>query len=653
MNRLSKERSAYLRHASHQKINWYSWSDEPFNKAESEGKPLFLSSGAVWCHWCHVMAKESFEDTAVADILNKEYICIKLDRDERPDVDRRYQQAVMAMGYGSGWPLSVFLTHEKKPFYGGTYFPPDDSFGRPGFIKVLQTVAEFYSNKKDDLYDYTGKILDHLKSTSSPPGELNRKSIDDAVSRVIAEFDPENGGFGKSPKFPMPGAIGLLINRFFFTKDSSIADIVKKTLTGMASGGFHDQLGGGFHRYSVDESWSIPHFEKMSDDNAWLLRNYADAYALFGDDIFRKTAEGSADYILKTLSDPEGGYYASQDADVSPDDEGGYFIWHEDEFREVLDEDEFKVLSLYYLGEFGSMPHDRSKRVLYISASPEDIADKIGFSIDKVQSLINTGVTKLLNKRELREMPYIDKAIYASVNGMMAASFLNAFKALNRDDLKEHALKTLDRVIASHYRNGELDHIEGVKAMLDDYIHMTDALLSAYEVTASKRYISYAVELMDICIDRLWDDEEGGLFDSEESLLDIHIKGVDDIPHPSSNSIALIQLIKLHEITGDEKYMEYAKKSLEHFINAAEEMGIHSSHFFSALDASFNLLKLTVNNTPGSRIGRAVLKMFHPYSVFHYESGKGGIVPCIGKVCYEPIITPGGLTKFLKTISVN
>lgn len=648
MNRLSKENSAYLRHASHHKIDWYPWSDEAFIKAGLEDKPVFLSTGAVWCHWCHVMAKESFEDDEVAEILNEKFVCIKLDRDERPDVDRRYQQAVSSMGYGSGWPLSVFLTPDKKPFYGGTYFAPDDSFGRPGFKKVLAAVSDFYSSRRDEVNEYTVKMLDFLKERPSVSGEPDRNSINNAISKIMDEFDTVNGGFGSFPKFPMPGAIGLLMNRYFFTKDESVSNAARKTLLSMANGGFYDQLAGGFHRYSVDASWNVPHFEKIADDNAWLLRNYADAYALFKDEHFRDIAEGIIGFIKIVLSDPEGGFYTSQDADVTPDDEGGYFTWTKDEFRESLDDEEFNVLSLYFLHTGGAMHHDPSRMVIRPWMSLKDLAEKTGLDNSRLANIIRTGRSKLLARRQLRTMPFIDKAMYTSINGMLISSLLNSYKVFHNKEIRDIAIKGLDKIMRMNYKNGKLLHIEGVDAFLEDYVHITDALISAYEVTASGSYISIAEEIVNICIERLWDREEGGFLDSEESLLDIRVKSIYDIPHPSPNSTAIIMLMKLYHITGDDKYKGYADASLKCFSARAEETGIHAASFFTALDAGFNMLKLKVQSLPESELARSALTVYYPYKAIMFEADNGRIIPCIGNACFDPITDPAGLKNFIE-----
>jgi uncharacterized protein YyaL (SSP411 family) len=391
MNRLSNEKSPYLKHAAEQPIDWYPWSDEPFLRAEREGKAVFLSSGGVWCHWCHVMAKESFENDEVATLLNELFVSVKLDRDERPDIDRRYQQAVALMGGGGGWPLSVFLTPDRRPFFGGTYFPPDDRYGRPGFIKVLRSVHEFYQSRKGEAVQYGVRIMDALKSEALEAGELSRDSLESAKISMLGHFDEQHGGFGASPKFPMPGALEFLLHQAATQKDRTAENAVRTSLDMMALGGFHDHLGGGFHRYSVDEAWFVPHFEKMADDNAWLLRNYVDAYALFGEERYKEVAKGIIRFVREVLSDPAGGFFASQDADVTPDDEGGYFTWTDEDFKRVLTIEEYEVLSLRFFHERGVLPHDQDKKVLCAAKGVREIAGTLGMSEEAVTTIIARG----------------------------------------------------------------------------------------------------------------------------------------------------------------------------------------------------------------------------------------------------------------------
>ncbi|RJQ15090.1 MAG: thioredoxin domain-containing protein [Nitrospiraceae bacterium] len=647
MNRLSKENSAYLKHSIDQKIDWYPWSEEAFNTARKEDKPVFLSSGAVWCHWCHVMAKECFYDDDTARLLNENFVSIKLDRDERPDVDRRYQIAVADMGSGGGWPLSVFLTHDKRPFFGGTYFPPEDRAGRPGFKKVLGAVIDLYRTKRDDIALYTDRLVNAMKAGPVTEEELSETALDDAVKDILPVFDALHGGFGSAPKFPMSGAVEFLINRYFLSRNGPAGYAARKTLESMATGGFCDQLGGGFHRYSTDEAWIVPHFEKMADDNAWLLRNYLSAYSVFGDEIFREAANGIIAFISNVLSDPEGGFYASQDADVTPDDEGGYFTWTEDDFRKALDEEECAILSMHLMHERGTMHHDRSKKVLFVAMSAEEIAAKTGKDAEEVLRIIKSGKAKLLRERNMRQPPFIDRTFYTSINGMLASAYLRAYRIFKDMSLKEFALRSLDRTMQTRFVDDRLFHADGVNALLDDYAYLVEALISAYEVTGEISCLERAERTMELCIEKLWDKDEGGFFDTDDPVLGIRIKGIEDIPHPSGNSICIMLLLKLHFITKNDKYFRHAEKALSAFSANAKNIGIHAGHYFCALDAYFNPLKLTVNALPSSSISGAVLSSSVPYVNLSYGEDMGRVTPCIRDACFGPVDSPEGLVKFI------
>ena len=651
MSRLSREKSAYLKHAANQKVDWYPWSDEAFERAKTEDKPVFLSTGAIWCHWCHVMAKECFENEQIAKTMNELFINVKLDRDERPDIDRRYQQAVSAMSGGSGWPLSVFLTHEGKPFYGGTYFPPEDGHGRPGFRKVLMTVADFYKTKKDTIAEYTGNLLDYLTPEHLSPGEIHKGIADKAESAVLAEFDAENGGFGTSPKFPMPGTMEFLINRHFLGGREATGYVIKKTLESMARGGFHDQLEGGFHRYSVDAAWTIPHFEKMADDNSWLLKNYIDAYFLFGEEYFREVAEGIARFIMDVLADPGGGFYASQDADVTPDDEGGYFTWTEEDFRRVLNDEEYGVVSRYFFSEKGAMHHDPSKKVLCIATAPETIAGETGLELKRVRGLIAGGKKKLLAERNRRKAPFVDTSLYTSLNGMLAASFLHAFRVLGDEGLRDFALKSIARILKTNSEGEELRHWEGVKAVLDDYVHIIRALVNAYEVTGGRSYLDRADRLMETCIRKFWDGSSGGFFDTETEVLGGRNKTIEDIPHPSANSLGIILMLKLYNMTEKDVYYRHAETSLKVFSGRVHDMGIHAGCYFSALDAYYHMIRLAVDVSPHSELAEAAVMSLNPHGSLVYGPDRGCVTPCINGVCLEPLSDPRALRAFLRNPS--
>jgi uncharacterized protein YyaL (SSP411 family) len=648
MNRLAKEKAAYLRHSATQRIDWYPWSEEAFERAKLEDKPVFLSSGAIWCHWCHVMAKECFENDEIIELLNERCINIKLDRDERPDIDRIYQQAVAAMGSGGGWPLSVFLTPDKKPFFGGTYFPPEERYGRPGFKDVLSKVADFYRSHKDEIEEFGLKLMDFLKPKPVMPGAIDESFLEDGVAVILSEFDPQNGGFGTAPKFPMPGAIEFLADHYFVSRKESVGHVIKSTLRSMGKGGVHDQLGGGFHRYSTDGEWFIPHFEKMADDNAWLLKNYVDAYCLLGDDYFRDVALGIIRFVREVLSDPEGGFYASQDADVTPDDEGGYFTWTEEDFRKTLNEEEYRMLSLHLFHEKGSMHHDRSKRVLFVAREAEEIARETGSGLKAVKEILSTGKEKLLRSRSGRESPLIDRTLYTSLNGLFISAYLKAYRAFRDTSLKDFALKSLERIMKIRFINDELLHTEGVKALLDDYMQIVDAFIAAYEITGDTTYGREADVLMETCIAQFWDREGGGFFDAENAIGGVRLKGIEDIPHPSANSLGIMNLVKLHYMTNKDAYSQFAETALKAFASRTKDMGIHAAYYLCAMDAYLHVMKLDMKAAPRSGFADAALSTFNPYTIIVYGEDRGYVTPCRRGSCYEAMYSPDSLRDFLR-----
>jgi len=644
MNRLANEKSAYLKHAAHQKVDWYSWSDEAFERARREDKPVFLSTGAAWCHWCHVMAKESFEDDETAGLLNGLFIAVKLDRDERPDIDRRYQQAVAAMGSGGGWPLSVFLTPEKEPFFGGTYFPPEDIHGRPGFKKVLKAVSDFYKTKRGEAGEYARKVMEALKHEALSMGDINESLLAEAERAMLSLVDHENGGFGMAPKFPMPGAVEFFLRRSVKSPDRSAGHAAHRMLEAMAGGGFHDQLGGGFHRYSVDAAWIVPHFEKMADDNAGLLKNYVDGYAMFGDERFRDVAMGIITFTREVLSDPAGGFYASQDADVTPDDEGGYFTWTEEEFRDVLDPEEYAVLAAFLLHDSGRMHHAPEKNVLYAPRPLKEIARSLGKNVDDLQRLIQNGKKKLLAARTRRETPFIDTTLYTSLNGMLISAYFHAYAVLGDASIKEFGVKSLERILRERLVSGRLMHTEAVPAVLDDYVHLIDALIAAYEATAEKRYLQQADELMTVCLQKFYDAGEGGFFDTEDEVLGIRLKRIEDVPHPSANAVAIMVLLKLFHLTGKDGYRRSAEQTLRIFAGVAREMNVHAGSYFCALEASFRMLKLAVEAAPEGGLAKAARALAgHTYTAIVYGEDHSRVIPCKQDVCYEPLMDPARL----------
>src|SRR5438876_3428131 len=528
-NRLANETSAYLRSAAHQPVQWYAWSAEAFERAKREDKPILLDIGAVWCHWCHVLDHESYDDPAVAAIINEHFIAIKVDRDERPDLDARYQQAVSAISGQGGWPLTGFLTPDGKVFFGGTYFPPVDAFGRPSFKRVLLSAAQYYRESRDEATDAAAHLHRQLAARETPggTGRLDESLLAAGIDSIRQAFDPTNGGFGDAPKFPNPSTIELLLRRYARTHEDALLEMVLRTLVHTARGGVYDQIGGGFHRYSTDARWIVPHFEKMLYDNAGLLANYVHAWQLTRDPLYRETAEGILAWSGEVLSDRQrGGYFASQDADVGLDDDGDYFTWTLDELKGAVNEDEARVLALYFeVATRGEMHHDPKKNVLFIDQAPEAIAKSIGLSSDRVRDLIASGKRTLKIARDQRPMPAVDHTIFASWNGMMITAALEAAMAFDREDVRLFALKSLHRVLSEMWSKDRgmwhalADGERKVRGLLEDHVYIVDALLSAYTATGDAVHLRNAEEIMVFTLAHFW-DKAGGFVDIATDLHD-------------------------------------------------------------------------------------------------------------------------------------
>src|SRR6266566_8297476 len=529
LNSLANASSSYLRSAMHQPIRWHEWSEEAFEMAKRKNKPVLLDIGAVWCHWCHVMDRESYDDPEIAKIVNERFIAVKVDRDERPDIDSRYQVAVSAISGQGGWPLTAFLTPHGKPFYGGTYFPPDDHYGRPSFRRVLLSISEAYREKNGDVVEQAKMVenaLSHAESFAGRSGEFSPKVINQIVESAMKMFDPRNGGFGTAPKFPHPAALDLLMDQYVRTGDEKLRDAVVISLEKMAHGGVYDQLAGGFHRYSVDERWVVPHFEKMCYDNSELLKNYVRAYQVTGSEFFAEIARDIIRWMDEWLSDREhGGFYASQDADYSMDDDGDYFTWRLEETKAVLTEEEAEVASLRYdINEIGEMHHNPAKNVLYVRAGLDEIARRLSVSEDRVRELLASAKKKMCAARLARPTPYVDKTIYAGWNAMCVSAYLGAARLLDIPDALHFALRSLDRLLSEGWNNERgLKHVivysdpqaehRDTAGVLDDYAFTVIACLDAYEATSALSYFRFARSIADAMIARFFDSGSGGFFD--------------------------------------------------------------------------------------------------------------------------------------------
>ncbi len=653
-NRLADAKSSYLRSAAHQPVEWYPWSDEAFRKARELDRPILVDIGAVWCHWCHVIDRESYEDPELAKIINENFVAVKVDRDERPDVDARYQAAVGALTGQGGWPLTAFLTPDGKVFHGGTYFPPKDQYGRPSFRRVLEAVADHYRKAKAEVLDDANSLHAALavgRGTQQLAGEVNEPLLKEAADNVRGQLDLVYGGFGNAPKFPHPGTLEFLMARYHRTREEGLKTAVVKTLEGMALGGVHDHIGGGFHRYSTDRQWIVPHFEKMSYDNAGLLSNYAHAWQLFHLPLFEETARGIVRWADEVLSDrARGGFYASQDADISLDDDGDYFTWTLDELRAEVSPEEAKVLALHYdVGEKGEMHHNPRKNVLYVDKAPEEVAKILEMPVDRVRSLLESGKGKLADARQGRPTPFVDPTIYANWNGMMVSAYLGAWRAFGWPGVREFALKSIDRIWNGLYVEGEgmyhqlVDGERRVKGLLDDQVHVAAALLDAFEVTQDVSFLDRARRLMDFTLAEFWDAKRDGLFDvargiyraeSAEPLLEKR-KPVEDSPTASPNGVAAVVLSKLHHLTGNDEYRLRRDDLIQAFAGEAARMGgIFGGAYFLAAEAFLHDPAQVVITGPQDadatrRLHEVAVRTFSPGKTVLVVDRKDAFVPAV------------------------
>jgi len=629
-NRLAEASSAYLKSAAHQPINWFPWGDQAFAAAATGDKPVLLDIGAVWCHWCHVMDGESYEDPELARYLNEHFVCIKVDRDERPDVDARYQRAVQALIQQGGWPLTAFLTPTGEVFYGGTYFPPDGQHGRPGFRTVLASVLDAYRSRRDQVEAQARAIRRALDAhlDEAAPGQIAHRMLEDAVSQMARVFDPVHGGFGSQPKFPHPGAMIFLLHRWYDQPSEQVRTIIDRTLQGMARGGVYDQLGGGFHRYSVDAEWIVPHFEKMSYDNSELLAVYLDAYALFGTEEYAEVARGIVGWVLEVASDPEGGYAASQDADVGLEDDGDYFTWTRDEAAAELTPQELEVASAYYdIGTAGEMHHNPGKNVLYVATTVQAIAVRTRHSEEHVLALLGSAREKLRAARARRPAPFVDRTRYTNWNAMMASAMLRAGVALGDSRAHTHAIATLSLLRRDAGEADAVAHTHGgVAGLLDDQVQAASAALDAYEITGDHSWQEWSGRLMERVWRDYWDAAGGGLFDTarnrtaELGLLPARAKPVQDTPTPSPNGVAGIVCGRLHDLTGDSRWRERGEALVNAFAGSAGELGLYAAAYLLAADRHLSpATHLVIVGDPGDETAdemhRIALSTFLPRKV--------------------------------------
>jgi hypothetical protein len=585
------ETSPYLLQHAHNPVDWSPWGEEALKRAKAEDKPILLSIGYAACHWCHVMERESFEDPRIAELMNQHFVCIKVDREERPDLDRIYQSAVQMMGVHGGWPLTVFLTPDGEPFYGGTYFPPEDRHGLPSFTRVLLSVARIWREERGEVRTAVGQFLEglsHLNRFPASSAEPNAAVVEGAVRALSRTVDPVHGGFGRAPKFPHPSALELLL-RAGARGDRFSLDMVTLTLRKMAEGGIYDQVGGGFHRYSVDARWLVPHFEKMLYDNAQLIPVYLHAHQVTGDPLFARIARETVGYVLREMTHPDGGFYSTQDAD-SEGEEGKFFVWTKEEIFRVLGPELGEVCCRAFgVSEAGNWEH--GKNILHVVATPEQLANRFGKSPEEIAMLLGQVKCKLFGARDARVKPGRDEKILTAWNGLMISACAAAGATLGHGAALEAAVRAADFIERHLTRDGRLLRTwtageAKLGGYLDDYTFLTAALLDLYEATLDSRFFTRAEALHRLTLEQFWDEAEGGFFFTakDHERLVARMKSASDEAIPSGTAVATLNLLRFAAALGEEAYRRMADRVFRSLLRPMEQTPSGFAHLLLALD---------------------------------------------------------------------
>ena len=676
-NRLLEESSPYLRQHAYNPVNWFPWGKEALDLARRENRPILLSIGYSACHWCHVMERESFEDEAIAGIMNDHFVNIKVDREERPDLDDIYMTAVQAISGSGGWPMTVFLTPDLLPFFGGTYFPPEDRHGRPGFARVLETVARHFADNPKAVEEGAEKVMQVLREGErfSAAGEGDwQQAIEAAVEQLAAAYDDVNGGFGEEPKFPNSMALGLLLRHHRRGGEEAELGMVMHTLRKMALGGIYDQLGGGFHRYSVDARWLVPHFEKMLYDNALLATTYLEAYQYAGDTLFKRVVVETINYVLREMTGANGGFYATQDAD-SEGEEGLFFVWRPEEVTGVLGEEAGAWFNQYYgvslAGNF------EGSNILHVQHEVEAVAGGLGIGTDSLRQVLEDGKRQLLAFRQRRITPHCDEKVIVAWNGMMISSMARAGQALAEDDFISGAKKAAQFILQELVVDGNLMHLfkDGrarFSAYQDDYGALVTALLDLYEITQSPSWLEAARRFSNQMIDLFWDDDEGGFFfaggDSDDLIL--RTKNPLDGATPSGNSLAAGALLRLACIDDDAAMRQRVERIFARFHGMIQRAPTSCCMLLSALDYYLDSpfeIALIGNETQRRQLLTFAARNFLPNKVIvgadpsddtanlspllhgkvdpHLDLPRGYV--CRNSVCAEPVTDPEALAHLL------
>jgi uncharacterized protein YyaL (SSP411 family) len=590
-NRLSRETSPYLLQHAHNPVDWYPWGEEAFAKAKSENKPILLSIGYSACHWCHVMEHESFENETIATLMNELFVSIKVDREERPDLDEIYMNAVQMLTGRGGWPMTIFLTPDRKPFYGGTYFPPEDRQGMPGFPRILHGVSQAYRERPEDVEKSVAQIVTALQRMSEAQETTKIFSptiIADGADKIARAYDADNGGLGQAPKFPNAGVYELFLRHYSRSKNERFLEMVLHTLTQMGHGGIYDHLGGGFHRYSVDAKWLVPHFEKMLYDNAQLVRIYAHAHTITGEPLFKSIVNETVDYLLREMLHSEGGFYATQDAD-SEGEEGKFFVWTEDEVNRLLGEEDAEIFCrMFDVGEPGNF---EDKSILHPILTVDQASKLFRKDPSQIEALVGGAKQKLFAAREKRIKPFRDEKIITAWNGLMLSGLAEAIKLCGNPAWIEAAKRTVEFIFSKMSRDGFLLHTykDGQAKLLgylDDYAFLAVGLLDLYAALFDRSYLDRAIQLTDIMLREFWDERDGGFYftgKSHEQLIS-RAKPVFDASIPSGNAMATQLLLRLYHLSGNDQYRASAEKVLRSYYDAMESQPFGFAHLLCALD---------------------------------------------------------------------
>jgi uncharacterized protein len=618
-NRLINETSPYLLQHAHNPVDWYPWGEEALSRAKEDNKPILLSIGYSACHWCHVMEKESFENEEIAKAMNERFVSIKVDREERPDLDEVYMNAVQVMTGSGGWPMTVFLTPDLIPFHAGTYFPPEDRMGMPGFPKILAVVSDYYRDHREEvakINDQLREALHQLTRVVPSKNDMDLKVLEKAFEASAGQFDPAYGGFGGAPKFPSSLTLSFLLRYWKRTGSKKALEMVETTLEKMAGGGMYDQLGGGFHRYSVDDRWLIPHFEKMLYDNALLTRTYAEAYQVTRKEIYRRVVEEILGYVLREMTRPEGGFYSAQDAD-SEGEEGKYYVWTGDQIKDVLG----KEWGLPFCTYYGVTPQGNFEgrtSVLHVATSLEKISELHGIQLKEIEKLLEESRRMLLHEREKRIKPGRDEKILASWNGLMISGFVDGFRVTGKSEYLKGAKDAARFILLRMRKDGLLMRVFNkerahVKAYSEDYAFIVQAFLDLFETTFDMEWLKEAETLNREMIRQFWDETQGGFFftGTENEPLIARSKHPYDNVTPSSNSVAVSNLIRLSYLTGDESLKAKAEKTLRLFYSYLSEQPSGFAHMLSGLSFFFSPEEIGVIGNKNDSSTQSMMKEIH------------------------------------------